>query len=85
MLRGRRSARRRLEEEQLFEKPREKCLNIASRKKRRMKQLNSCLRCRTKVRGVAHLTSCFALPVGVGVARDLSNKNNKQDRQAKRK
>lgn len=70
-------------EEQLFVKPWEKWLNIASRKKRRMKQLNSCLRCRTKVRGVAHLTSCFALPVGVGVARYLSNKNEKQDRQAK--
>jgi hypothetical protein len=69
--------------EKLFVKPWKKWLNITSRKERRMKQLNSCLRCRTKVRGVAHLTSCFALPVGVGVARYLSNKNEKQDRQAK--
>lgn len=70
-------------EEKLFVKPWKKWLNIISRKKGRMKQLNSCLRCRAKVRGVAHLTSCFALPAGVGVARDLNNKNEKQDRQTK--
>ena len=70
-------------EEKLFVKPWKKWLNIGSRKERRMQQLNSCLWCRAKVRGVAHLTSCFALPIGVGVARDLSNKHEKQDRQAK--
>jgi hypothetical protein len=70
-------------EEELFMKSRKNWLNITSAQKRGMKQENPCLRCRPKVRGLAHLTSRFVLSVAVGVDPDLSNKNNKQNRQTK--
>lgn len=72
-------------EEKLFMKRRKKLLNVTTRQQGCMEQKNPCLRCRAKVRGLAHLTCCFVLSFYVGMGSSLRNKRNKEYGQAKSK
>lgn len=67
VLRGRRSAGRRVVEEKLFMKRQEKRLNVSTREKRRLEDHCSGLWSGTEVRGLTNVASRFVPGVQVGV------------------